>query len=261
MQIVIFGSGNVAAVLAEKLSAGNTAAIAQIVSRNPATGKTLAEKVKSRYTDDYTAIEKEADVYLVCVQDSFLPEVARQLEKVLPKTALVVHTAGSVSISVLENVSSRYGVLYPLQSLRKENSAVQKIPLLLDASTPEAMEKIQALASIISSNIALADDEQRIRFHVAAIFVSNFPNYLYTLMASFCKQHEIDFSFLLPLMEETIQRLHRFSPEEIQTGPAARGDISTIDKHKALLQKENPELLSVYAFMTAQVLEHFAKKN
>ncbi len=253
MKIVIIGSGNVATILAEKLFANNIF-IAQIIARNLDTGKALSQKTHAQYTDNYEDIEKDADVYLICVQDDFLPEVAGKLEKVLPKKSLVVHTTGSASIKVLEYISSQYGVLYPLQSLRKENESVQEIPFFLDASTPEALEKLQLLAKNISSNIAFANDEQRIRLHIAAVFVSNFPNYLYSIADSFCEQHGIDFKFLLPLMEETVNRLHHFSPKEIQTGPAARGDISTIKKHETILQKENPEILDIYSFLTEKIL-------
>lgn len=258
MKAVIIGSGNVATILAEKLFANNIT-ITQIVSRNPHTGKHLAGKTKTRHTDNYKDIDTHADVYLICVQDDFLSEVAIQLEKVLDKSPLVVHTTGSASINILKNVSDQYGVLYPLQSLRKENISVQQIPLFLDASTPEAMQKLQQLAKNISSNIALADDTQRIRLHIAAVFVSNFPNYLYTLADTFCKQHDIDFSFLLPLMEETVSRLHHFAPREIQTGPAARGDISTIEKHTTILAESNPELLETYRFLTEKIRKNYER--
>ncbi|MFT4203744.1 MAG: DUF2520 domain-containing protein [Chitinophagaceae bacterium] len=254
METVIIGSGNVATVLAEKLSA-NGVAITQIIARNPNTGKALAEKTKAQYTDDYNRIVLNADVYIICVQDDFLPETAQKLEKVLPKDRLVVHTTGSASIKILEKVSSRYGVLYPLQSLRKENSSVKEMPLFLDANIPETLSTLELLANKISFNIGFADDEQRIRLHIAAVFVSNFPNYLYTIAESFSRQHGIDFSFLLPLMEESVSRLHRFAPKEIQTGPAARGDLSTIQKHESILQKENPEILEVYRFLTRKILD------
>lgn len=254
MKVVIIGSGNVATILAERLLANNTnITITQIVARNPNTGKNLAQKANAQYNGNYQNIDTNADAYLICVQDDFLPEVAAQLATVLDKNALVVHTTGSASIDILKNISSQYGVLYPLQSLRKENSSLHQIPLFLDANTSDAMEKLQSLAQSISPNIALANDQQRLRLHIAAVFVSNFPNYLYTLADSFCNQYKIDFHFLLPLMEETVSRLHHFAPKEIQTGPAARGDISTIEKHETILAESSPELLEVYRFLTEKI--------
>lgn len=258
MNAVIIGSGNVATIFAEKLFA-NGVDILQIVARNINTGKDLAERVKANYTQDYNQIVPDADIFFISVQDDFLPEVAAQLKNVLPKSAFVVHTTGSASIQVLTKVSSRYGVLYPLQSLRKENAIVQDIPLFLDASSEQDLETLQFFAQKISTKIASANDEQRIRLHIAAVFVSNFPNYLYMLADSFCEAHKIDFSFLLPLMEETVSRLHQFSPKSIQTGPAARGDKSTIEKHETFLLQDNSELLEVYRFMTERILEKFSK--
>ena len=47
---------------------------------------------------------------------------------------LVLHTAGSVSKDVLKNISYNYGVLYPLQSLRKESHEIPEIPFLVDGN-------------------------------------------------------------------------------------------------------------------------------
>jgi len=253
MQIVIIGSGNVATIFAKQLHSNNNT-IVQIIARNPISGKALAEKVNATFVSDYNHINKNADAYIISVQDDSLPIVAQQLENILPQNALVIHTTGSASINVLKKNSSQYGVLYPLQSLRKENTTITNIPLFLDGNTPDALEKIELLAKSISPKIAFANDEQRIKLHIAAVFVSNFPNYLYTLADAFCKEQHIDFSFLLPLMEESVHRLHQFSPKAIQTGPAARGDISTINKHKEILQKEKPELLEVYSFLTEKIV-------
>lgn len=260
MRVVIIGSGNVATVFALRLFANNIN-IVQIVARNLISGKILAEKVKASCVSSILDIEKDADAYILAVQDDMLPTIAKSLEGILPKNTVIVHTTGSASIKVLEKTSNQYGVLYPLQSLRKENISETDIPLCLDANNPEALEKIKFLAERISNKIGFANDEQRIKLHIAAVFVSNFPNYLYTLADGFCEKNNIEFSFLLPLMKETINRLDHFSPKEIQTGPAARGDMSTIDKHKTILANENPNLLPIYEVLTNGILKEFSKKQ
>jgi predicted short-subunit dehydrogenase-like oxidoreductase (DUF2520 family) len=58
-----------------------------------------------------------ANLYVIAVSDEAVAEVASQL---IVHNKLVVHTAGSVSKDVLKQASRNYGVLYPLQSLRKE---------------------------------------------------------------------------------------------------------------------------------------------
>ncbi|MEJ0101166.1 MAG: DUF2520 domain-containing protein [Bacteroidota bacterium] len=46
-------------------------------------------------------------------------------------------------------------------------------------------------------------NDERVKLHVAAIFVSNFTNYLYILAEEYCRREGIDFKLLQPLIEET----------------------------------------------------------
>ena len=88
---------------------------------------------------------------------------------------------------------------------------------------------------------------------MGAVFVSNFTNHLYRLVQDYCEQQNISFEFLLPLIEETVQRLHSYKAAEVQTGPAVRGDKITLDKHLQLLQNE-PQLTEVYLFLSKSIM-------
>ena len=57
---------------------------------------------------------------------------------------------------------------------------------------------------------------------------------------------------MIPLLVETVTRMQDHSPAELQTGPAIRNDVSTIEKHKELLM-EYRDLLEVYEFFTERI--------
>src|SRR5687767_4377719 len=115
MKVVIIGSGNVATVFGHRIKkSGNT--ILQIVSRSPQNADALASELKATASCSILDINTEADIYIVAVSDQAVQSVSGEL-RVGDK--LVVHTAASVSREVLKNSSNKYGVLYPLQSLRK----------------------------------------------------------------------------------------------------------------------------------------------
>ena len=63
-------------------------------------------------------------------------------------------------------------------------------------------------------------------------------------MKAYLEAHGIPFSVMLPLMEETIQKLHTLPPREAQTGPAARGDQSVMERHVRMLLKESQDGLA-----------------
>jgi hypothetical protein len=68
----------------------------------------------------------------------------------------------------------------------------------------------------------------------------------------YCRKEKIDFKQLLPLIEETAERVQSISPRMAQTGPAFRHDIETIKKHLELL-KAHPQLKKLYEFMTETI--------
>jgi F420-dependent methylenetetrahydromethanopterin dehydrogenase len=89
---------------------------------------------------------------------------------------------------------------------------------------------------------------------VAAVVVSNFTNHLYVLAEDFCKKEEVDFALLAPLIKETAERIVHFSPAAVQTGPAARNDIFTIDKHLLILS-DHPQLKNMYIKLTDSIMK------
>jgi predicted short-subunit dehydrogenase-like oxidoreductase (DUF2520 family) len=249
MNIVIIGSGNVAAVLGRKLKAAGHN-IMQIMSRNASAASALAYEWDTESANYMSLLNRNADVYLIAVSDNAVKDITAGLH--LPGK-VVAHTAASVPIESIKNVSDHYGVFYPLQSLRKEMTTLPDIPVFYDGSDAVAKKRLEQLANSISSQpSAIAGDEQRLKLHVAAVIVNNFVNHLYTLAQEYCRKEGIDFKQLLPLIEETASRIKDVSPAQVQTGPAIRYDKETIQKHLDLL-KEHPQLKNLYILLTESI--------
>ncbi|MBC7510054.1 MAG: DUF2520 domain-containing protein [Ferruginibacter sp.] len=250
MKVVIVGAGNVATVLGRLIKkAGHQ--ILQVVSRDAANAEILATELNCAFTDKSGIINKNADLYLIAVTDTAMSQLD---ERYHLGNKLVIHTAGAVSKEVLKNVTHNYGVLYPLQSLRKQNMDLQQdIPLLIDANTPEALTLLEDFAHTISGNVSKLNDEQRLKLHLAAVLVSNFTNHLYMLAADYCHSEKADFKLLLPLIEETALRLRHHLPGEMRTGPAVRKDITTLQKHLELLI-HYPAIHNIYLKMTDSIM-------
>jgi predicted short-subunit dehydrogenase-like oxidoreductase (DUF2520 family) len=251
MKIVLAGTGNVAIVLAKKFKAAGHS-IVQVYGRNHIAAAVLADKCGASACLSLRDITQQADLYIIAVTDKALLAQAVHLPL---KDQLVVHTAGSVSMDVLKKMSSSYGVLYPYQTLRKEVEPVPAIPFLIDANTIAAREKLAEFAGSIASKLMVANDEQRMQYHLCAVMTTNFSNYLYVLAEDFCNKHGLDFSLLLPLADETARRMHQFSPRRVQTGPAIRKDSSTIKHHLQLLKQE-PALQHLYKLFSDEILQY-----
>jgi predicted short-subunit dehydrogenase-like oxidoreductase (DUF2520 family) len=227
----------------------------QVMARNEAAAAALAAEWGCGYTTRWSEIEPNADIYIVSISDRALAELGGQLS--LPGR-LVVHTAGAVPLSALAGVSERHGVLYPLQSLRKEIRPFPEFPLLIDAASAEDLAWLDEFARTIARQVQNADDALRLKLHVAAIFANNFTNYLYSLSADFCRQEEIDFSLLLPLIGETARRVERYDPRTVQTGPAIRGDRATMDRHLEILRNYH-NMSALYRLFSDQISSYYKK--
>ena len=250
MRIVIIGSGNVASVLG-RLCKRNDHEVVQVISRNPAHAKLLADELGCSFTGYDGVLNKNADLYLLAVADGALYELNKSIQL---DNKLLLHTAGSVPKDVLQNMSANYGVLYPLQSLRKEMSYEQDIPFLVDGNSEETITLVEDFARSLSATVGKAGDEERLKLHVAAVIVSNFTNHLYALAEEYCQKEQVDFDLLVPLIKETANRVSLVSPAASQTGPAVRNDVFTLDKHLRLLS-DHPRLKYIYLKLTDSIMK------
>ena len=249
MKIVLIGSGNVATVLGRLCKhAGHQ--IIQVMSRHTENAQKLAEELGAAYDNYEGKTDLSADIYIVAITDGILFDLNKSFSL---GDKLIVHTAGSVTKNVLENISSQYGVLYPFQSLRKEMEHFPEIPLLVDGNNEVSTAAIESFAKTLSTDVRRTTDDERIRLHVAGVVVNNFTNHLYALAEDYCKKENLDFNLLFPLIKETTNRIIQYSPKTMQTGPALRNDVFTLDKHLKILAA-HPNLKYIYLKITDSIM-------
>ncbi len=247
----MLGSGNVATAFARLLHSDGFNII-QVYSRHIQNAQTLALEVNAGYTDKLSDISKAGDVYIIAVADAAIEAIAAELR--LPGKT-IVHTAGSVAKDVLSAVSETYGVIYPVQSISKRMNRVPPIPLLIDATDGNTLMQLMDLTRRISKQVQVANDEERKKLHLSAVFVSNFTNHLYAIAEEYCRQNRLSFQLLHPLIKETAERLQFGEAAAYQTGPAIRQDYETLSKHMHMLES-NPEAASLYELLSKSIIQH-----
>ncbi len=250
MNVVIIGTGNVATVLG-KLIHSRGHRIVEVVGRNKNATQKLATLFNSKVNTDFSAITELGDIYMIAVVDTAIESIAKKLTL---QNKLVIHTAGSVSINVLNSPNNKFGVLWPLQSLRKEMNHVPEIPFVIDANNEVTYATLLAFTKTLTERVFRANDAKRIKLHLTAVMVSNFTNHLYALADDYCHKEVLDFKLFLPLIEETGNRVKNNAPKNVQTGPAVRNDDATIGNHLNLL-KSYPSLQKIYQLMSESIKE------
>ncbi len=249
MKVVLIGTGNVATILGREIS-GAGHQIVQIVGRSHSKAEELSAEFNSSATDNILEINDSADIYIIAVSDDSVKLVAETLSLI---NGVVVHTAGALEKDILSNVSSSYGVLYPLQTLRKEMMTLPDIPVFIEGNNEKTTEILSEFCKSWASTVSNSTTKERLKMHVAAVMVSNFTNHLYEMAETYCLAEQLNFNALLPLIKQTSERLSFKSPSVLQTGPAKRGDSLTLQKHLELL-KNYPDILSFYQLFTKSII-------
>lgn len=252
MNIVLLGSGNVATHLGRALKDGGHH-IVQVWSRSEANAKILADKLDTEATLQPSSINPHADVYIIAVKDDVIRAVAELLSPII-HDQLVVHTSGSSDLTILEGISSKIGVFYPIQTFSKEKKIdFKKIPIATEGNSSDTLGILSALASGLSEKVIEMNSTQRTILHIAAIFACNFTNHLYYIADKILQDQHLDFDLLRPLIMETAEKVQKKHPAEMQTGPAIREDQAVLDKHLELL-KGNPSVLMLYQNFSQRII-------
>ncbi len=213
MKTVVIGTGNVGTQFAK------------IFGVNPISSRT------------FEGLPKDADLYIIAVSDSAVKDVAERLPEL---DGIVAHTTGSVPLEALSSVQCKgTGVIYPFQTIsRKRDISPSRIPLLLEASDEDTLSLIKKAASEAGfTDIELADSERRRKVHLTGTFACNFTNAMIAISQQILQDCGISQDIITPLVEETVEKLKTLPAKDAQTGPAARKDTATIDRHLSLLKE------------------------
>lgn len=248
-RFVFIGAGNLATRLSTVLKEKGFS-IEQVYNRSEKSAKSLAEKLRTNYTNSPKEILKDADIYFVALKDSAFEEVLPQINF---KNKLLVHGSGSMPLSCLEKYSQNIGVFYPLQTFSIDREVdFSEIPVFIEANSAENEKKLIQIAEKISGRVSVLNSEKRLNLHISAVFACNFVNHFYTIAAEVLKSQEIPFEVLKPLIIETADKVQELEPLLAQTGPAVRFDENVISKHLETLQTY-PEFQKLYRLVSESI--------
>jgi predicted short-subunit dehydrogenase-like oxidoreductase (DUF2520 family) len=228
----IIGAGNVANWLGNQFK--GVVEISSVYSRDIEKAKRLAKQLSANPIDDLSLIDESAELTILAVADSGIPEVAMSLSSEMP----IVHTSGFTSMLPLERFQ-KHGVFYPLQTISINRIAdLKDVPMLIEASSDEFGKELKLLADRISPSVNFMDSSERKIAHLAAVFANNFSNHMLMIADEILQSTGKDLRIFKALLRETIDKALEIGPKSAQTGPAKRRDESTIKAHLSMLKDE-----------------------
>jgi predicted short-subunit dehydrogenase-like oxidoreductase (DUF2520 family) len=230
-----------------------------IGGRNPENVQNLADELGARAFKTVAGAIDSADLTVLAVPDDVIAPLAEELPDSLCSAAgkSVVHLSGAqdrTPLDPLRKIGMRTGVFHPLQTFKRDPEAVKNIPgssIGIDADQP-LKDQLWFMAERIGAHPFDLSGIDRVRYHAAAVLVANYSVTLLgaarKLMADAGMDADRAQCGLRALLQGTVNNLKMTSPKEALTGPAARGDTHTIERHLDALAND-PKLREIYRLL------------
>lgn len=251
LKIAIVGTGNLAFHLARQLQLKGNEPVA-IVSRLLSRSEKLIDDLSltSKPVELKDCRRLTCDLIILAIPDRAIGPV--MTSHLLPQNTIVVHTSGSQPMSILDP-TPRHGVIYPLQTFRKEKPVdFTQVLFYMEANNAETLSQLLSLDKYFPGTMKVMSSGERLKVHLAAVFASNFTNHLYVIAEKILSETGVEFADLRHLIAETTQKALTMPPEQAQTGPAIRGDVEIIEQHLKLLETQ-PEWQKIYRLISEQI--------
>ena len=251
IKIILLGAGNVGHHLSKAFDKSTEIDLVQWYSRD--NSKVSYNDIDTEIINDLSKI-KSADIYVISISDSYVGKIS---EKLNVSEKLVVHTSGSLDLSVIDE-KNRRGVFYPLQTLSKNKEIeLAKVPICIESENNKDLVLLETISKYIGCKTYKIDYNERKILHLAAIFSNNFVNHMFTIAKEILDDKNLDFNILKPLINETVDKIHKLDPENAQTGPAIRNNNEIILNHVKTLKKDDHKKL--YELMTKLIKDKYGE--
>lgn len=255
--IVMLGAGNLATPLAKALCAKGLNII-QVYSRTECSARRLAELIGCEPVVDIDSIVSDADIYILALTDAASEHLLCRLQSGRMKS-LWVNTGACMKLDLFARGVDYAAVMYPLMTFSKEKDVdFSHVPLFIEGNNARSLMLVRQLSSLLSDCVHEIETCKRQYIHLAATLACNFSNYFYVLAADILRQQGLSFNLLLPLIDETVAKVHAIPPVDAQTGPAVRGDCNTMSLHLKLLA-EHEEWHNLYYNMSKSINDYIGK--
>lgn len=253
-RIGIVGAGRLGSALARALGQVGWPVVA-VASRTPAHARTLAAAVSgARAVDTPQAVADVAELVFLTVPDTAIASVAASVRWRAGQG--VVHTSGVESLTPLASAREHgalLGSLHPLQTFARPSRnplrSFRGITCAIE-SDPELFPRLESVVTAVGGEPLLLAPEAKALYHAAAVLAANYVVSLLHVAAQLWRAAALPedraLQALLPLTRAAVENVAARGPAAALTGPIARGDVETIEKHLGALAAATPEHLALY---------------
>jgi predicted short-subunit dehydrogenase-like oxidoreductase (DUF2520 family) len=255
------GTGTTATALAVRLSQKGWPVVG-VSSRTLPSAQKLARRVSDcRAYHTAQELADVAEMVFITTPDDVIAQVCSEVRWRSGQS--VLHCSGAHSLDILEpakKLGAATGSFHPLQTFADIDQAVANLPgstFALEAEEP-LLSTLKELARLLDGNWVKLGSGDKVLYHVAAVFACNYLVTLVKLALDLWKDFGVSSKeatmALLPLLRGTLNNIDSIGLPDCLTGPVARGDLGTIERHLMALDAKNPSLFTTYRELGLQTI-------
>lgn len=202
--------------------------------------------------DEFENYVGPEDFVFISVNDDRVLSVENRISLV---GAIPIVCTGSIELDSLSN--SKSIAFYPLYSFTKSILVNwSDFPVFIESTNVDLLERLKEIFSMASLNLVNCKPGERTIIHLAGVFMNNFTNSCAMGALNILRSKDLSFTHLLPILQQTVDKIiESKDPQIVQTGPAQRNDIKTIEKHLEVLESL-PNEQAVYSAMSKYIQQN-----
>jgi predicted short-subunit dehydrogenase-like oxidoreductase (DUF2520 family) len=261
IKIGFIGAGTTGTALAVRLSQKGCPVVA-VSSRTLPSAQKLARLVPNcQACHAAQEVADAAELVFITTPDDVVAQVCGEVQ--WREGQSVVHCSGAHSVDILEaakKLGAAVGSFHPLQTFADVDQALENLPgstFALEAEEP-LLSTLKELTLLLNGHWVELKPGDKVLYHAAAVFACNYLVTLFKLALDLW----LDFGVsakeatraLLPLLAGTINNIDSIGLPDCLTGPVARGDSGTIERHLSAIEIRSPSLLTTYKELGLQTI-------
>lgn len=228
--------------------------------------KSCSSKIESEFVN-------ASDIIFICVQDKYLKDVVRELERleISYDKKILMHMSGSESTDVFSNEKfDKRNLLsmHPIQTFNQisyENThLMEKIYFGIEGGDNAKKTAVHIIKKFGSKFIEIPK-EKKYMYHCACVITSNYLVTLLSIVSEIISSIGIDknkmFEIFKPIIDRTLSNISENGLVNSLTGPFERNDIETISNHLKSIKEEIPSLIPFYTLLGMETVKVAFKKE
>ncbi len=208
---------------------------------------------KCRVYDTAQELADEMDFVFITTPDDVIGQVASEVNWQPGRT--VIHCSGANSTAVLrpaKQAGCHVGCMHPCNTFASIQQSLENLPgstFTLEAEEP-VLGDLKGFAQSLNGRWMPLQEKDKPLYHASVCIACNYMYTIISMATDLWKHFDLSqadaTTAFMPILSGTLNNIENVGFPGCLTGPIARGDVGTIQKHLAALEQHEPSMVPLY---------------